>query len=113
MNYKKLSDQELNMLVAAYWCEKCEVYPHPRNFKAAATLSRFGHERPFMAVNRPEDSYYIILANRIALIPHGKTRWMAYHENGMSVTDGKPLRAAMIIYLMLCEEAEKAGQVKS
>lgn len=112
MNYKAMGDQELNVLVAAYWCEKCEVYPHPRNFKAAA-VSRFGHESAFMAVNRAEDSFTIIQTNRIALIPHGKNRWMAYHENGMSVKDGKPLRAAMIIYLMLCEQAEKAGQVKS
>ncbi len=112
MNYKKMSDQELNLLVAANWCKKYEVYPHPRNIKAAA-ISRYGHEYAFMAVNRAEEGFVIMQANRIALIPHGKTRWMAYHENGMSVTDAKPIRAAMIVYLMLCEEAEKAGQVKS
>jgi hypothetical protein len=104
MDYKKLSDQELNMLVAAYACKGHSITPSVYNSKAAAIAGRWGHESVFMAVNRPEDSFHLITKERIAVIPHGKTQWMAYHESGISVTDRNPLKAAMIIYLMIKEE---------
>ncbi|WP_082154814.1 phage protein NinX family protein [Yersinia massiliensis] len=105
MDYKKLSDMELNLLVTAYEFPKETVIPHPRNETAAAIEFK---NMPYkysshMPVQRPEESFHLINRYRIAIIPHGKTQWMAYHENGMSITDRKPLRAAMIIYLMLME----------
>lgn len=90
------------MLASAYWQPKYEVTPSVHNSKAAC-ITKFGHDYVFLPANRPEDGYYIIWKHRIALIPHGKTRWMAYHENGMNFTDRKPLRAAMIVYLMMQE----------
>ena len=103
MDYKKLSDQELNMLVAAHACKGYSITPSTYNSKAAAITDRWGNDFAFLAVNRPEDSFHLITKERIAVISHGKTQWMAYHESGISVTDRKPLKAAMIIYLMLNE----------
>ncbi len=104
MDYKKLSDMELNLLVMAYALPKKEVFPHPRNERAAAYEFYQGHFVCMMPVQRVEDSYHLIQKHRIAVIPHGKTQWMAYHESGVSVTDRKPIRAAMIVYLMLQTE---------
>lgn len=103
MDYSKLSDQEINILTMAYAMPKTEIFPHPHNHTAAAYEYWPGEFRCLMPVQRAEDGYDIARKNRIAIIPHGKTRWMAYHENGMSYTDRKPLRAAMIVYLMMQE----------
>ena len=103
MNYKKLSDMELNLLVASYACKGYQVSPGVRNEKSATITDRWGNDFVFLAVNRPEDSFHLIQKHRIAIIPHGKTRWMAYHDDGASFIDSKPLRAAMIVYLMLME----------
>lgn len=112
MELKKLSDLELNLLVAAYAIPKEKVIPHPRNERAAAIEYKYmpGHYTVFMPVQRPEDSFHLIKQKRIAIIPQGKTRWMAYHENGMSITDGKPLRAAMIVYIMLMQSTQGDNQ---
>lgn len=108
MELKKLSDLELNLLVAAYAIPKEKVIPHPRNERSAAIEYKYmpGLYTVFMPVQRPEDSFHLIKQKRIAIIPQGKTRWMAYHENGMSITDGKPLRAAMIVYIMLMQSTQ-------
>ncbi len=108
MDYKKLSDQELNMLVAAHACKGHSITPSVTNSKAAVITGRWGRGSVFMPVNRPEDSFHLIAKERIAVIPHGKTQWMAYHDSGFSVTDRKPLKAAMIVYLMLKEDSPDA-----
>lgn len=62
--------------------------------------------------NNPTDAWPIILENRINLvapISYDSTQdWMAYpaHDSDLSPTDEKPLRAAMIAFLML-KDAEK------
>lgn len=56
MDYKKLSDMELNLLVTAYALTKETVIPHPRNETAAAIEFK---NMPYkyschMPVQRPE-----------------------------------------------------------
>lgn len=110
MDYAKLSDMEINLLVASYTHPKKEIYPHPRNSNAAAIELPFRQLKCFMPVQRSEDGYDIARINRIAIVPQGKTRWMAYHECGASHTDRKPLRAAMIVFLKLMESKEENNE---
>lgn len=61
MELKKLSDLELNLLVAAYAIPKEKVIPHPRNERAAAIEYKYmpGLYTVFMPVQRPEDSFHL------------------------------------------------------
>lgn len=106
MNYSKMTDGEISVLVGKLENPKDEVVPNRFNPKGATIIKRFGkvaHEFGFFPTHRSEDGFSIITRNRIALTPSGKTSWKASHESGFTASHRNPLRAAMIVYLMISE----------
>ncbi|MDW2635934.1 phage protein NinX family protein [Citrobacter portucalensis] len=61
----------------------------------------------FNPCNNPEDAWPIIIKQRIGLSPAvNGDKWAAYyHEWLVAFADGNPLRAAMIVLLMMQESA--------
>lgn len=64
-------------------------------------------KRKFDPCNSPADAWPIIVENRIRINPILYTKWMAedYLED-VSSCDENPLRAAMIVFLMMQEKKE-------
>ncbi len=96
MNYKEMTDQEINKLVAE---------------RLGYTYKQFKIFRPDYC-NNPSHAWPIILENKISIQHNVLTRggdWFAgvYCFDGAPIeTDymNNPLRAAMIVYLMMEEE---------
>ncbi|MCP4321484.1 MAG: DUF2591 domain-containing protein [Alteromonadales bacterium] len=88
MNYNELSDFEINKLVA----EKLT-----------------GKESIFVPdyCNNPSDAWPIIVDNRITVAPYDDASqgWSATYDTSFFIDDDNPLRAAMIVYLMMNKEA--------
>ncbi|GAA0511105.1 hypothetical protein GCM10009414_20970 [Tatumella terrea] len=106
MNYSKLTDGEISVLVGRIENPKCRVELGELNPKSASIFKGFGrvvHKLSFCPCSRAEDGFRIILRERISLTPHGKASWMAAHESGVSASNRNPLRAAMIVFLMMKE----------
>lgn len=106
MSYSKMTDGEISVLVGRLENPMHEVVPHRFNPKGAKIIKRYGqmaHDFGFFPTHRSEDGFSIIIRNRIALTPSGKTSWKASHESGPSASHRNPLRAAMIVYLMINE----------
>lgn len=118
MNYSKLTDGEISVLVCRLENPKYEVEIHPHNPKGAQYKRSFGsigHKFGFFPVSKAEDGFQIIVRNRIAIAPASKTTWEARHESGAAARHKNPIRAAMIVYLMVmdgmnaCEKSQAAA----
>ncbi|EQA1694539.1 phage protein NinX family protein [Enterobacter hormaechei] len=107
MDYSQLSDFEINKRVAdivmnGTW----HVRPsHPDNTTGGWLYGSSGiqtHDLPDYC-NNASDAWPIISANRIAIIPAmNADKWAANHGDwDVFSTDAKPLRAAMIVFLMM------------
>ncbi|EPN9607715.1 phage protein NinX family protein [Cronobacter malonaticus] len=108
MDYSQLSDQEINLLVAKI--------QHPdKTFIESKTRSpsvvMLNHINMWIDYcNNPADAWPIIHGNGIS-IDYDGIDWMAYHcscasikySNPIEEHPGKPLRAAMIVFLMMKE----------
>lgn len=118
-DYSKMSDFEINKLVAeshrVYWHLRpnsvgndswiyCDYYSEcdTNNGEIAITLPDY--------CNNPSDAWPIILSNFIALKPVkwyvAGYRWFASKGDGdfgLKFADDNPLRAAMVVYLMMKE----------
>lgn len=110
MNYEQVSDFEINKAVA-------EALGYDAGWKAAgcaaigiAEGSAFGRYVDYC--NDPADAWPVILENEIATIPpvsNGTCGWKAerfYPQNCGTIfdwIDKNPLRAAMIVFLMMQE----------
>lgn len=114
-NYSKMTDGEISVLVCRLEYPKCEAVAHPLNPKGAQYTQRFGsisHKFTFAPCSRSEDGFQIAVRNRIAIAPASKTTWEARHESGAAARHKNPLRAAMIVYLMVmggvnvCEKSQ-------
>lgn len=110
MDYSKLSDQEINLLVAKYLGRKTE--PTLReNSQAVYERLEGGWGLMHDYCNSPVDAWPIITENRIGIIPAPDAgKWKSAHrEVGEDDTphhftqSDKPLRAAMIVFLMMQE----------
>lgn len=109
LNYKKMTDGEISVLVCRLEYPKYEALVHPLNSKAAQYTRSFGsigHKFTFAPCTRAEDGFQIAVRNRIAIAPASKTTWEASHESGAKARHKNPLRAAMIVYLMVNNEQE-------
>lgn len=109
MNYSKLSDGEISLLVGQRLKPGYEVILHPNNPKGAQLLwETFGrkHSYGFSPLARPEDLFSAMKKYRIGIAPAGKTVWKATHESGLQVNHKNPLRAAAIAFLMLRDAME-------
>ncbi|EPC6143047.1 phage protein NinX family protein [Klebsiella pneumoniae] len=89
MDYSKLSDFEINRRVFS-------LVMNGRDW------NRQGSE-VFDFCNNPDDAWPIITCNRIGIVPGTTTdNWAAHHGDwNIAVADVNPLRAAMIIFLMM------------
>ncbi|EJC8217986.1 phage protein NinX family protein [Citrobacter freundii] len=123
MDYSKLSDQEINKLVAfALGCK--EVVPDifmddVRRYEFDKPKNKSGSKFYFDPCNNPADAWAIISDNRIAIIPDSaEGEWVAFNEftlyegDWMFASDpthhsnGKnPLRCVMECFLMMQESA--------
>lgn len=110
MDYSKLSDFEINGLVASL---TQRIGDHTQ-----AREKTFIHEyvdcgeikqacigwKEFDPCNNPADAWPIIVENRIRVNPVLYTKWMAEdYLEVISLTNDNPLRAAMIVFLMIQE----------
>ncbi len=108
-SYSKMTDGEISVLVCRLENPKYEAQVHQHNPKGAQYKRCFGkvcHDFGFFPVSRSEDGFQIAVRNRIAIAPASKTTWEASHESGAKARHKNPLRAAMIVYLMLNNEQE-------
>jgi hypothetical protein len=117
MDYSKMSDFEINRLVAKQFPEAClfneegNPYQLIPDSMAAYSGSDFD-EVEFQPCGNPADAWPIIIAELIALKPValfvGGHRWFASKgegDFGIKHADENPLRAAMIVFLMMQESA--------
>ncbi|AGN89480.1 hypothetical protein Eta_0034 [Serratia phage Eta] len=100
-DYSKMSDFEINKAVgfAVGYATCIEPY-----FEVVI-INKTG--RQFNPCNSPADAWPIIVANRIGVLPASNgDKWAAhYQEWRVAVADKNPLRAAMIVFIMI-KEAE-------
>lgn len=112
--YSKLTDGEISVLVCKALHPGRDVRPHSTNPKGAEYIRYYGnklkYELGFFPVSRVEDGFPIITRNRIAIAPAGKTTWQASHESGLKASHKNPLRAAMIVYLMLQDSIQNKSE---
>lgn len=112
-DYSKMSDFEVNNEVAMLWLKdyRYEYYQHG-TCDGVEVYSECGFVDRYDYCNNPSDAWPIMLANGIATITeNGKiigatNNSQEYYENFGSIVYGvhnkdKPLRAAMIVYLMM------------
>lgn len=112
-DYSKMSDDEINKAVAEYdldgdWLLEPTDDRRFTFFNLGVAGKRTA-ELPNYC-NNPSDAWPIILSNLIALKPVkmyvGGHRWFASKGDGdfgLKFADDNPLRAAMIVYLMIKE----------
>lgn len=115
MDYSKLSDFEINKRVLAIKSGiKPLGYAHNADERSAGIVDVSKNYHWFDFCNNPADAWPIIVANKISLhAPRYKEGWMAdFTGSDDDVNDGfnvdyfeshnaNPLRAAMIVFLMM------------
>lgn len=115
-DYSKMSDFEVNKAVLASLCAYVDVdivqHPHHADGVSVGLYRACGdYYEWFDYCNNPSDAWPVIRENRISLrpddmyeeSPHGGY-WRADNEAGNHCHHEKPLRAAMIVYLMKKDE---------
>lgn len=92
MDFSKMSDFEINKL----------VLDKVSNKKPEEWLEPYALFEP---CSNPVDAWPIITSNRIGIVPGTATdKWAAHHGNwDIAIPDVNPLRAAMIVFLMMQE----------
>lgn len=103
MNYSKMTDGEISVLLGKLLRPKFDVTAHPNNPKGAILSDRV-HTKwsyGYFPLSRSEDFFSEMLKYRIGITPAGKTVWKATHDSGLQVNHRNPLRAAAIVFLML------------
>ncbi|WP_447879801.1 phage protein NinX family protein [Serratia fonticola] len=120
MNYSEISDFEINQRVAVALGAK-EHCRYEMGERSTVFYELNGDpidvRKGFKGVmnclfdpcNDPKSAWPIIVASRIAIVPYGENPSMAYSvKHGMISKycrqDANPLRAAMIVYLMMQEQ---------
>ena len=116
MDYTKLSDFEINKLVAKHWLP-CDYYFNENENRvdlvALQDVMNNGiHDQVFKPYaeynpcNNPSDAWPIIVENKISIFPCGlrEKKWQAEFYYLDAVKHENPLRAAMIVYLMMNED---------
>ncbi|MFV8840259.1 phage protein NinX family protein [Enterobacter hormaechei] len=108
MDYSKLSDQEINMAIAEIF-HPDSVVIESKSRPPCACIT--GH-LPSLWVdycNNPADAWPIIAESHIGIAPYPNEAYAWSSRHGMasdlSAEDKNPLRAAMIVFLMMQESA--------
>lgn len=95
MDYSKLSDFEINKMVSAFlWGSVCAV---------DGVVLHNEKDGPFDPCNNPEDAWSIIFSHKIGIAPAKVgDKWLGHYCNwDIAIADTNPLRAAMIVFLMM------------
>jgi hypothetical protein len=105
MDYSQLSDFEINKRIALAVGKKIKfIFLDSDDNEAGILVGQKGCRArvEFDPCNKPVDAWPIIESNFIALHPlKHKSLWIAMSDDqGYTVRDEKPLRAAMIVFLM-------------
>lgn len=112
MNYSEMSDFEINKAVAKHFTsfvffnnsnEPVRLVADP----AATYTGRDFDEEPFDPCNSWADAGPIIGGARIAIMPSemkSEIQWISTSGRGQYQYHANPLRAAMIVFLMMQEE---------
>ncbi|EIY5012569.1 DUF2591 family protein [Klebsiella quasipneumoniae] len=104
MDYSKLSDFEINKLVFERKTALAALsYPHSADKRSCGHKDINNIYHWFDFCNKPADAWPIITSNRIGIVPGTATdKWAAHHVDwDIAIADVNPLRAAMIIFLMM------------
>ena len=107
MDYSKLSDFEINKRVfMSITGAKPLGYPHNADGRSVGNESN-GEYRWYDYCNNPADAWPIIFSHRIGVSPAAVgDKWAAHYCNwDIAIVDTNPLRAAMIVFLMMQESA--------
>ena len=106
MDYSKLSEQEINMAIAGIIFPDRPVIESKSSPPCACVTGHYPSQWVDYC-NNPADAWPIIMANRIALYPASAgDKWAAHYSNwDIAHADKNPLRAAMIVFLMMQESA--------
>lgn len=103
MDYSKLSDGEINLLVAKYLGRKTE--PTLReNSQAVYERLEGGWGLMHDYCNNPSDAWPIIEKYRISFLDQ-LTEWCVDAKGVSPVFEANPLRGAMIVFLMMQDSA--------
>lgn len=102
MDYSKLSDFEINLRVAEIVVDYDCISRLPYT-DMAVHWGDGANWHVFNPCNNPADAWPIITSNRIGIVPGTATdKWAAHHGDwDIAIADVNPLRAAMIIFLMM------------
>ena len=110
-DYSKMSDFELNVQVAEKECVNwyCSASNSPSGGWEYCSVDELmlKDDAPLKDYcNNPSDAWPIIDSERIGVYPSEGPEFMPWiaAKNAISVTDKNPLRAAMIVYLMMKDE---------
>ena len=105
MDYENASDFEINKAVAKCLYKDCielEVFQNTYKASTADVVSQGVHVTSF-DFNNPSDAWSIIVGNNISIEMRGDLPALAYVKGDAPYDDKNPLRAAMIVYLMMKE----------
>lgn len=110
IDYSVLSDFEINKKVAIIAIDYEDMSPFiPMNGTSSVQYGDGARWHHYDPCNNPSDAWPIIVENKIN-INHMKIEncWEAfnYYHHGIDATHTNPLRAAMIVFLMM-KDAEK------
>lgn len=113
MDYSKLSDAEINKLVAlakgAYEVAECLFVDDVRRYQFHPPKNKGEQKFFFDPCNNPADAWPIITANKISIYAMSEADkrggWgaEAFHPNDAYSFNDNPLRAAMTVFLMMQE----------
>ncbi|MDZ7554486.1 phage protein NinX family protein [Cronobacter sakazakii] len=114
MDYSKLSDFEINGMVASltqspgdHTQTSNETFIHEYADIGEIKGLCLGWKK-FDPCNNPADAWPIILSKRIGVVPGtASDKWAAHYCNwDIAIADTNPLRAAMIVFLMTQESQD-------
>lgn len=110
-----MSDGEISVRLAQLLKPKfgAIISPHDKSgaqlsWKLFNTMQTTG----YFPLSHAEHLFPAMKKYRIGLTPSGKTVWLASHESGISATHRNPLRAVVVVFLMLQESEKDAGAAK-
>lgn len=106
-DYSKFSDFEINKAVFVKTQYYDEVIDKPVRDGASVHWGDGCNWREFDPCNNPADAWQIIAENHIGIAPYPSEAYAWSSRHGMasdlSAEDKNPLRAAMIVFLMMQE----------
>jgi hypothetical protein len=116
-DYSKMSDMEINQAVACelYGCHKWSVNRVGNFYHCGFDGSQYVEVTVANYCNNPSDAWPLIESNLICLMadvfcePQDGGKWIAQPAYGWQherVRNDNPLRAAMIVYLMMKDEEQ-------